>query len=616
MKRFKQIAASLLSALTALSVNIAPVIADQTFNITIVPKDSSNHTYEAYQILTFNVESDSTEPIPDTNSYEWGSGIQATGEANLNAEIINTYTNGDWKTIPAADGNGMVADKFEYVRDQKEGTAATAQTMIGAFMSAFGSFEADSSQARELAALYGRHLRSTTYTASKATDGSYQFTSLPSGYYLIRDRNGSQDGKTGANTRYILVSLVKDYTGENAIQSKSSMPSVEKKVYEPEYGRNDNSIINNVSLGQGFNDIADYDIGEEIKFEVLGTVAENYEDYEAYFYEISDTIIGGLEYSNSGNWVLEYANAADGYQKWTTIAAGNYQLVVQPKTFSLTFPVEEATEPALAKKGLKAVADINKTSVLRLTYFARLTGDPTIGINADGNANTNSAVIKFSNNPNTKGYGNTGTTPPSKTIVFTYEIEILKTDSKTTPLPNAYFVIKDSAGNFLKETSSTDGKSYSWIQVDEPTAQDRSNLVKYYTDKGVKIFTTSNEGKFSVSGIDDGTYTAVEIQAPKGYSLAQDTEITMTATYLTDTDRQKWDGIDKNALTNFSYSINRGQSITPRTLPYGTAKATIVDMKGTVLPSTGGIGTTIFYVLGGILVAGAGILLITKKRMQ
>ena len=88
----------------------------------------------------------------------------------------------------------------------------------------------------------------------------------------------------------------------------------------------------------------------------------------------------------------------------------------------------------------------------------------------------------------------------------------------------------------------------------------------------------------------------------------------MTATYLTN--RQKWDGTDKNALTNFSYSINGGPSIISSALPYGTAKATIVDMKGTVLPSTGGIGTTIFYVLGGILVAGAGILLITKKRMQ
>ena len=294
-------------------------------------------------------------------------------------------------------------------------------------------------------------------------------------------------------------------------------------------------------------------------------------------------------------------------------SATNYQLVVQPKTFNLTFPVEEETTPA--KKGLKAVADINKTSVLRLTYFARLTGDSIIGINQNENANTNSAVIKFSNNPNTKGYGDTGTTPPSKTIVFTYEIEILKTDSNTNPtkLPNAYFVIKDSAGYFLKETS-TDGKSYSWIKVPEPTTQERNNLVQYYTDKEVKIFTTGADGKFKVSGIDDGTYTAVEIQAPKGYSLAQDTEITMTATYLED--RQMWDGIDKDALINFSYSINGGQSITPQTLPYGTAKATIVDMKGTVLPSTGGIGTTIFYVLGGILVAGAGILLITKKRMQ
>ena len=129
---------------------------------------------------------------------------------------------------------GMVAEKFENVKEHGGGTAATVQTMIGAFMSAFGSFQADSSQARELAALYGRHLiSSAAYIASKATDGSYQFTSLPSGYYLIRDRNDSQDGKAGANTRYILVSLVKDFTGENAIQSKSSMPSVEKKVYEP-----------------------------------------------------------------------------------------------------------------------------------------------------------------------------------------------------------------------------------------------------------------------------------------------------------------------------------------------------------------------------------------------
>ena len=119
-------------------------------------------------------------------------------------------------------------------------------------------------------------------------------------------------------------------------------------------------------------------------------------------------------------------------------------------------------------------------------------------------------------------------------------------------------------------------------------------------------------GLFSVTGLDAGTYNLREIAAPAGYNLlSQDVEVVITAGTE---NNQSWNGIPGEALKTLAVTAN-GTAGTGNP-DAGIASITIANNKGNTLPETGGIGTTVFYVLGSILVIGAVVLLVSKKRMN
>ena len=125
------------------------------------------------------------------------------------------------------------------------------------------------------------------------------------------------------------------------------------------------------------------------------------------------------------------------------------------------------------------------------------------------------------------------------------------------------------------------------------------------------MLTSDENGMFKVAGLDEGTYLLREIVAPTGYNmLSADITVVITATTST-----TWDGVNANtALTKLEVTAD-GKAGTGD-VSTGIAGITVENNKGATLPETGGIGTTIFYVLGAILVLGAGVLLVTKKRMS
>ena len=112
---------------------------------------------------------------------------------------------------------------------------------------------------------------------------------------------------------------------------------------------------------------------------------------------------------------------------------------------------------------------------------------------------------------------------------------------------------------------------------------------------GEEMFSASGTGKFNIVGLDAGTYTLLETTTPSGYNTCEPITVIISATHT-----EKKEGTD--ATTDLTNSKNMNNKV--------------VNKKGSTLPSTGGMGTTIFYVVGSILVLGAAILLITKKRMS
>ncbi len=378
------------------------------------------------------------------------------------------------------------------------------------------------------------------------------------GYYLIKDKDDSLYGREDAYTLY-LVKIVGDVT----ISPKSAVPSFEKKVKDT-----------NDTTGKttGWQDSADYDIGDDVPFKLEGTVASNYDDYKTYYFAFHDTEEDGLTFNKES--VKVYLVNGDSE---AVIDSSKYEVKVNPgdkHTFDVVF------------ENLKNVEGVKDGSKIVVEYTSRLNENANIG--NEGNLNTGS--LEFSNNPNEEQRGDkkpeTGKTPDDSVIVFTYKVVANKVKENGEALPGAAFKLE-------KKNS---GGEYELVSLVNATENGENYTI-----------TDSNKTTFEWKGIDDGTYRLTEIITPNGYNTIEPIEFTVTAEHQTTFDF----GERTEVLTNLS-SGNKGTG----DVTTGTLTTNVINKKGSTLPTTGGIGTTIFYVIGSVLVLGAAVLLITKKRMS
>jgi len=211
----------------------------------------------------------------------------------------------------------------------------------------------------------------------------------------------------------------------------------------------------------------------------------------------------------------------------------------------------------------EAVVTANKGKDIVVKYTAILNEDAVVSTSADGNGNINTVVLD---------YGNNYTSVPKKVETDTQKFTFDKVDgsSSGTKLPGAVFELR------------RDGTALSLIEVAAGETYRIATAEEIADDSVTKVTSMTTTGKvITVNGVDaDVTYQLVETQAPTGYNLPA------------------------NPSTDVKANTDN------------TLEITIENNKGSVLPSTGGIGTTIFYVVGSILVVAAGVLLITKKRMS
>lgn len=380
------------------------------------------------------------------------------------------------------------------------------------------------------------------------------------GYYLIKDKDNSVTG-TDSYTLYI-VKVV----GNVTIDPKSDVPSFEKKIKDT----NDTE-----GTTTGWQDSADYDIGDNVPFKLEGTVAANYAQYKQYYFAFHDNEEEGLSFNKDSVRV---------YVDNTEITEG-YTVVDNPAD-GCTFEVVFNDLMAAAEEYNFTVGGGSK---IRVEYTSKLNEKAKIG----KEGNVNSASLEFSNNPNQEqgGTPDTGNTPWDNVIVFTYKVVVNKIDSSKKPLAGAAFELSKKVNDeytrvaLVNATQNTEGK-----------------------------YTLSNETvtKFEWKGLDDGDYMMTEVITPAGYNTIAPIKFTVNADHTI-----TWEGENRNTiLTSLTGNAATGD-ITFTANDDKTELATnVVNNKGSELPTTGGMGTTIFYVVGSILVLGAAILLITKKRMS
>ena len=306
-------------------------------------------------------------------------------------------------------------------------------------------------------------------------------------------------------------------------------------------------------------DSADYDIGDYIPFRLQGTVPEDYGSYKTYYYAFHDKEEAGLTFDSSSVKVF-VGDEVNG----TKIDASNYTVVTNPAdgcTFEIVFD------------DLKNIPTVTANSIITVTYKSRLNENAVLG--AQGNVNK--AQLEYSNNP--KGTG-TGRTPWDNVIVFTYKVVVNKVDQAGHPLDGAQFTLTKKTKNGTDVVKTMD------------------------------VNTTLTQ--FTLSGLDDGEYTLTETVTPAHYNTISPITFTVNADHTITWGAESRDSI----LTSLSGNTASGEITFTSSKTDGTLTTNVINNIGTTLPGTGGIGTTIFYVIGGGLMVAAAILLITKKRME
>lgn len=363
-----------------------------------------------------------------------------------------------------------------------------------------------------------------------------------------------QDGSLSGSEPYTtyLVSVV----GTVTITPKSNdVPEFEKKL------KDTNDSTGDVSDWQ---DSADYDIGDYIPFRLQGTVPEDYGSYKTYYYAFHDVEEAGLTFDPSS------VEVHLGDENGAIIPNTDYKVLT--KKDGTTSDTECTFE--IVFDDLKKVSGVTANSIITVTYKSQLNGNAVLG----EHGNVNKAQLEYSNNPRGDGKGET---PWDNVIVFTYKVVVNKIDQAGDPLEGAQFTLTKKTKNGTDVVKTMD------------------------------VNTTLTQ--FTLSGLDDGEYTLTETVTPAHYNTISPITFTVTADHKID-----WDSISTrdNVLTSLSGEKKVGEITFNVDKKAGTLTTDVVNNIGTTLPGTGGIGTTIFYVVGGGLMVAAAILLITKKRME
>jgi fimbrial isopeptide formation D2 family protein/LPXTG-motif cell wall-anchored protein len=407
---------------------------------------------------------------------------------------------------------------------------------------------------QEFATVVSQYL-SNMKASQESAANSTAIKGLSAGYYLVKDKDDSLSAdKKDAYTRFILKVVA-----DTSTAVKSDVPTVEKKVKDT----NDSD-----GTTTGWQDSADYDINDWVPYQITGTMPDNIGDYKTYSYKFTDTMSAGLTY-----------NKDDADHKATIkVYSGNNDAtgvnVTGSFTETVTANTDGTTTVTWACSDMKAISGLalTKDSKVVVTYSARLNSSAVIG--AAGNPNT--VDLTFSNNPNKGGEGNTGKTPEDKNIVFTYKTVVNKVDQNQKSLAGAGFTLykKDAQGN--------------WNQV--------------------KQYTAGTETSFEFKGLDDGDYKLSETTTPAGYNTISDVLFTISATHDTKSDDPK--------LTALSGNVTSGTATFTASTENGSLTTDVVNKKGSVLPSTGGMGTTVLYVAGAAIIVAAGLGLAKRRSAR
>lgn len=390
-------------------------------------------------------------------------------------------------------------------------------------------------------------------TAMTTSGDTATATVEDAGYYMIVDVTASDDLPAGEAPSAVIFQVV----GDTTITSKHPKTTIEKKVQDINDSTGEQTTDEN---GSTWIDSADYDIGDIVPFQSTANFdgLSNYETYKVVF---TDTMAKGLTYKTD---MKVFVNSVDMTEYFTISTAA---------CTDTTGDYVGGTVITVSCNDIISLIGEENSATIVLKYTA------TLNVNANFGAPGNPNKIKVTTTPDGEGE-----TPEDVNIVFTYKLE-----------SNKY-------ANEVKEGNKLTGAGFTlfkWIKND-------SEAGGAWTQIGNEV-KGEEMTKFEWKGIDDGKYKLEETTTPAGYNTIDPIEFEVAAEHVI--------VADNPTLTNLTGEEETGKITFSANASTGLVSTNVVNNSGTVLPETGGIGTRLFYGIGGVLVVGAIILLITKKRM-
>lgn len=587
MKKTKRFAALLTAGLLALAPCAMASMSLTAFasTLTVTDTDPAEHTYNAYQLITGTKDADGN--LSDMN---WGDAITDDGAALIAALNAKKTDLGIDELASDATVN-QVAAQLAKIKD-----ADKIQILAKVF--------------NETGVL--------TKTAAKplAKSGTkYTNTTLADGWYLILDESDplvTGDATEGVRVRS--ANLLKVVEDTEAV-AKHSLPSVEKNIVEDTGKVKANSAS----------------IGDTVNYEIT-TKSPDVTGYDKYYFVLNDTLSKGLTYADTLTVTLGGSPLTLDEDGAGTDKDGQYYLV--QGTYSDT---TGTTLKIVFKDCVDLFKDVDAGTDIVVTYKATLNENAVI--TDAGNPNT--VNLQYSNDPNedtdnTNEPGKpdepnedapTGKTPDDEVKTYTTALKLQKLDNKNTPLAGASFrltgeavnkvitigtfYVEDAAGTYYKltdgsytTTAPTDATASSYADTTKKYKVETTQTITQNTTEGsevyVEAFVDAN-GVLTFTGLGDGEYKIEEIVVPDGYQKAADVTIK----------------IESNPnLTKANWTVTKDSETALTQNAEFQYEFNVVNVQKSNLPTTGGMGTKLFYLLGGMLAVGSGIVLVTKKRMS